>query len=129
MNHSSSSNNRLLTIDLKELEWFIKNTNNIEQGADEWITDHAVSVLEVDYDDCIKDPKGCYTSIYDFLGVSVGSEIFDTTDRYYSTYYDEFYASLNNDSNNNGETLFQYVANPNEVLGILSQYNITVLPP
>lgn len=58
-----------VTVDLQHLKWHLKWMDAMDRAGDEWASDHASSILWLDYEDCRNDTKSCFERIHEFLGV------------------------------------------------------------
>jgi hypothetical protein len=61
--------NEKLNVDIDSLGWRVRQLRDIDRAGDEWVTEKAAAVLNLDYDECKSHAAVCLGKILDFLGV------------------------------------------------------------
>jgi lipopolysaccharide biosynthesis glycosyltransferase len=98
-----------ITVEIEHMEWNMKHMEAIDRAGDEWATEHASEVLWVDYEDCRADTAGCFTRIYNFIGVDSSH----VTGKKAGMYQSHFASFANSDST------MDYITNRGEIKGLL----------
>lgn len=98
-----------VTIDIEHMEWNMKNMEAMDRAGDDWARDHASDILWLEYEDCRADMAGCFSKMYQFMGVDAAHVLGKK-----ASSYESLFASFVNRDNT-----MEHVANKGEVMELL----------
>lgn len=98
-----------ITVEVEHMEWNMKHMEAVDKAGDEWAKEHASKVLWLDYEDCRADTPGCFTRIYNFIGVDASH----VTGKKASMYHSLFSSFATSDST------MSHIANRGEIKELL----------